>query len=140
METNPIIIERIFNAPIKKVWKAISEKDQMQQWYFDVSAFKPEVGFEFQFEGRNEDKTYLHLCKITEAIPEKKLAYTWRYNGYKGNSLLTFELYPKGDKTKIKLTHEGLETFPSDTDFAKENFVQGWNQIIGTNLKEFIEG
>jgi hypothetical protein len=40
----------------------------------------------------------------------------------------------------LKLTHEGLETFPaSNTDFAKENFVAGWTHIVGTSLKEFVE-
>ena len=139
MELTPIIMERTYDASAKRVWEAITEKSQMQQWYFDVSGFKPEVGFEFQFEGGAEDKIYVHLCKITEVIPGQKLAYTWRYKGFEGNSFLTFELFPEGDKTRIKLTHEGLETFPDDPAFSKENFREGWNQIIGTNLKKFVE-
>ena len=141
MKNEPFVIERTFNAPVEKVWKAITDKDQMKQWYFDIAAFKPEVGFEFRFEASNEGKTYLHLCKITEVVAGKKLAYSWRYDGHEGNSFVTFELFAEGDKTRLKLTHEGLETFPADKpDFAKENFVAGWTQIIGTNLKEFVEG
>ncbi len=83
---------------------------------------------------------YLHLCKITEVIPRKKLQYSWRYDGYEGNSFVTFELFAEGNKTRLKLTHEGLETFPiSNPDFAKENFVEGWTYLIGTSLKEFAE-
>ena len=112
----------------------------MKQWYFDIEKFKPEVGFEFRFEGRNENKSYLHLCKITEVIPGKKLTYSWRYDGYKGISFVTFELFEENDKTRLKLTHEGLETFPiNNPDFAKENFVEGWTQIIGSLLKEYVE-
>jgi hypothetical protein len=48
-------------------------------------------------------------------------------------------LIPEGDKTRIKVTHEGLETFPPSPDFAKENFREGWNAIIATNLKKFVE-
>ncbi len=118
----------------------MTDKDQMKQWYFDIAEFKPEVGFEFQFEGGNEDKCYLHLCKITEVAADKKLTYSWRYDGYEGNSFVTFELFAEGDKTRLKLTHEGLETFPlSNPDFAKENFVAGWTDIIGSSLKEFVE-
>jgi uncharacterized protein YndB with AHSA1/START domain len=136
----PFVIERIFNAPIEKVWKAITDKDQMKQWYFSFENFKPEVGFEFQFEGGDGSNTYLHLCKITEVIEGKKLTYSWRYDGYEGNSFVTFELFAEGNKTKLKLTHEGLETFPaSNPGFAKQNFVKGWTQIIGTSLKEFVE-
>ena len=140
MTQEPFIIERTFNAPVEKVWQAITDKDQMKQWYFDLPDFKPEQGLEFSFEGGPEDKKYLHLCRITEVIENKKIAYTWRYDGYEGNSLVTFELFAEGDKTRLKLTHEGLETFPaSNPDLAKENFVAGWTDLIGSLLKKYVE-
>ena len=138
----PIVIERTYNAPIEKVWKAITDRDEMKKWYFDISEFKAEPGFEFEFvgEGKQGEK-FLHLCKIREVIKNKKLSYSWRYDGYEGDSLVTFELFDEGNKTKVKLTHSGLETFPVTTnnDFAKENFTEGWTAIIGTTLKEFVE-
>src|SRR5690349_2774333 len=112
MKNEPFVIERTFNAPVEKVWKAITDKDQMKKWYFDLAEFRPETGFEFSFEGGSEEKSYLHLCRVTEAVTNKKLAYSWRYDGYPGSSVVTFELFPEGDKTRLKLTHEGLETFP----------------------------
>jgi uncharacterized protein YndB with AHSA1/START domain len=137
-----IVIERTYNAPANKVWKAITDKDQMKQWYFDIAAFKPEAGFEFQFygEGKHGEK-FLHLCKVIEAIPGKKLTYSWRYEGYEGASFVTFELFGEGDKTRLKLSHKGLETFPvtAHNDFAKENFMEGWTYIIGKGLKEYVE-
>ena len=141
MDTQPFEIERTYNAPVEKVWKAITNKDDMKQWYFDLAEFKPEVGFEFQFTGGTKDKSYLHLCKITEVIERKKLAYSWRYDGYEGISFVTFELFDEGkDKTRLKLTHEGLETFPANNpDFAKKNFAEGWTGIIGKSLKKFVE-
>lgn len=141
MKPEPIIIERTYNAPVEKIWKAITDREQMKQWYFDIAAFKPEVGFEFEFTGESpKGERYNHLCKITEVIINKRLQYSWRYEGYEGNSFVTFELFTEGDKTRLKLTHEGLETFPAtSTDFAKENFVAGWRHIIGTSLKEFAE-
>lgn len=139
-ENLPVVIERTFDAPIQKVWEAITDKDQMKKWYFDLPAFKPKVGFEFQFSAGCEGRNYLHLCKITEVIPGKKLTYSWRYDGYEGNSFVTFELFAEGNKTRLKLTHEGLETFSkSNPDLAKENFVQGWTHILGTSLKDFME-
>ena len=116
------------------------DKEEMKQWYFEIKEFKPQVGFEFQFYGGTEEKQYLHLCTITEVIPGQMLAYSWRYAGYPGESFVTFELFAEGEKTRLKLTHKGLESFPADNlDFAKENFVEGWNQIIGTSLKKFVE-
>jgi uncharacterized protein YndB with AHSA1/START domain len=137
--SDPLTVERTYNAPINVVWQAITDKDQMKQWYFDLPEFKPEVGFEFSFEGGNEDRTYIHHCRIVEIIPGRKLKHTWIYEGHEGESFVTFELFPEGDKTRIQLTHEGLETFPPIADFRRENFQEGWNDIIGRSLKEFVE-
>ena len=46
----------------------------------------------------------------------------------------------EGKKTKLKLTHAGLETFPKhDPNFAKESFVQGWTYITGTSLENYLQ-
>jgi uncharacterized protein YndB with AHSA1/START domain len=139
MTIAPFEIERIYNAPIQTVWSALTEKDQMKQWYFDLPEFKPEVGFEFQFIGGTECNSYLHFCKITEVITGRKLTHSWRYDGYEGNSFVTFELFEEGNKTRLKLTHTGLETFPQNNpDFARENFAQGWTDILGVSLEKYL--
>ena len=135
-----VAIERTFNAPVPRVWKALTDVEEMRQWYFDLKEFKPEVGFKFEFVVEHEGMKYHHLCKITDVIPQKKLAYTWRYKGEVGNSLVTVELFPEGDKTRLKLTHEGLETFPKTRAYARKNFEAGWTAIIGSELKQFLEG
>jgi uncharacterized protein YndB with AHSA1/START domain len=140
MNSQPFTIERTFNASAETIWKAISNKDEMKKWYFDLAEFDPKVGFEFQFSGGPPEKQYLHLCKITEVIPNRKLTYSWRYDGYEGISFVTFELFKEGNKTRLKLTHEGLETFPvSNPHLAKENFAVGWTEIIGKSLKNYLE-
>lgn len=140
MNNEPFVIERTYNAPVEKVWKAITDKEQMKEWYFDLAEFKAEKDFEFSFYGGDEKgEQYLHLCKIIEVVPNKKLKHSWRYDGYEGNSFVTFELFDEDGKTRMKLTHEGLETFPAIPAFAKKNFATGWTQIIGTSLKDFVE-
>ena len=137
--SHPLITESTYNAPVDVVWQAITDREQMKQWYFDIESFKPEVGFEFTFKGENEGRVYIHLCKITEVIPGRKLKHSWRYQDYEGISYVTFELFPEENKTRIKLTHEGLESFPTLPDFARNNFKEGWTMIIGTLLKDFVE-
>jgi uncharacterized protein YndB with AHSA1/START domain len=141
MKTEPYIIEQIFSAPLSKVWKAITDKEEMKKWYFDLEEFKAEVGFEFWFSaGETPEKQYLHICKVTGVVVNKRLTYSWRYEGYEGNSFVMFELFDEGSRTKLKLTHEGLESFPaSNTDLARENFAKGWAHIIGTSLREYLE-
>jgi uncharacterized protein YndB with AHSA1/START domain len=137
----PVVCERTFNAPIATVWKAITNVDDMKRWYFELAEFKPEVGFTFEFEAGTPEKNYLHRCQVVEVVPGKKLSYSWAYPGNEGLSYVTFELFDENGKTKLKLTHEGVETFPSkeNPDFAKSSFAQGWNEIINTMLKNFLE-
>ena len=141
MKAQPFVIEKTFYAPINKVWQAITDKDKMALWYFKLEEFKPEVGFIFEFTGGHEDGIqYLHHCEITEVIPGKKLTHSWKYVGYAGESFVTWELFEEGDKTRLKLTHVGLETFPANNkDFAKSNFAAGWNYIINTSLLQHLE-
>ena len=136
-----IIIERTYNAPVEKVWKALTDKDEMKQWYFDLKEFKPVIGFEFQFYGTgHKGDQYLHLCKVTDVIINKKIAYSWRSDSVEGHSVVTFELFPEDNKTRLKLTHAGVDTFPGDNpDFAKESFMGGWTELIGTSLKNYVE-
>ena len=136
---DPVMVEAIYDVPADVVWRALTDNSQMKKWYFELDEFHPKVGFRFQFEGGSENKTFTHLCEITEVIPENKISYTWKYEGYPGCSEVTFQLTSSGGKTKLNLTHDGLETFPSLPDFEKENFRKGWESIIGTNLKNFVE-
>ena len=141
MATQPVVLERTFNAPISKVWKAITDKNEMKKWYFDLAEFKAEPGFEFQFYGQGrEGEKYLHLCKIIEVIKDKKISYSWRYDNYEGNSVVTFELSEEGNKTRLKLTHKGVGSFKQNgPDFAVASFTQGWTELIGTLLKKYVE-
>jgi uncharacterized protein YndB with AHSA1/START domain len=69
----------------------------------------------------------------------RKLVHTWRYEGYEGDSQVTFELFEEGNKTRLKLTHEGLDSFPNIPAVAKSNLMQGWTQLLGSSLKEFVQ-
>ncbi|WP_345953360.1 SRPBCC domain-containing protein [Mucilaginibacter sp. PAMB04168] len=139
--TQPYEIERVYRAPVNEVWVALTTYDQMKQWYFDLPGFKAEVGYTFTFLGGHENGIqYKHVCQITNVEENKKLSYTWRYEGYPGESEVSFELFPEGDGTRLKLTHKGLETFPANNpDFAASNFAAGWEHIIGASLKRFLE-
>lgn len=135
----PLVFERTYEAPVERVWEALTNKAQMREWYFDVSDFKPEPGFRFYFTGESEGIHFKHECEVVEAVKPEKLSYTWRYEGYPGQSLVTFELF-KAEKnsTRLKLTHSGTDTF-THPDFGKANWAEGWSAILGESLRNFVE-
>ena len=140
-ETKPLVVERTYDAPPEQIWQALTDPAEMKKWYFDLPGFKAEAGHQFQFEGGPPEKSYLHLCEVKASVPNQKLAYSWRYDGYPGDSLVTFELFAEGEKTRVKLTHSGLESFAeaNNPDLDAKNFEMGWTEILGTSLADFIE-
>ncbi|SHM95277.1 SRPBCC domain-containing protein [Mucilaginibacter sp. OK098] len=142
MRDGSVIVEYVYDAPVERVWHAITNVEKMRQWYFHTLVeFEPEVGFETMFDVTHNGKVFPHILKVTEVVLNKKISYEWKYGGYPGNSLVSFELFDEDGKTKIVLTHDKLETFRGDIhpDMAKQNFVQGWTHFIGTSLKEYVE-
>jgi len=141
-EEQRVVLERVFNAPVEKVWRALTDIGQMKQWYFpQLENFKPEEGFETQFNVHHEGKDFLHIWKVKEVVPAKKISLEWKYAGYPGNSLLSFELFPDETKTRLVLTHEGLSSFKPGKypELGKKNFVAGWTSFMDKGLKEFLE-
>jgi uncharacterized protein YndB with AHSA1/START domain len=137
----PIVIEQSFNSAVEKVWNAITDVNQMRQWYFEnIPSFKPEVGFKTQFEVKGQSRSFLHMWEVTEVIPEKKIAYNWKYDGLQGDSAVVFELFDQNNLTTLTVTHHILESFPEEIpEFARESGVAGWTFFIGKNLKQYLE-
>lgn len=134
----PLVKEVVLDASVSRVWKALTDKDELKQWCFEMEAFQPEVGFEFRFYGEKDGYKFLHLCKVLEVEVEKKMKWLWSYKDVSGDTYVTFELFPQGNKTKLRLSHEGLEKLPQDENYAKQNFAEGWNMILGQLLPKHL--
>lgn len=134
----PVVKEVLLEAPASRVWKALTNKEELRQWCFDMDAFEPVEGFEFHFYGENEGVKFLHNCRVIEVKIERLMKWLWSYEGIPGDTYVTFELFPEGEKTRLKLTHEGLEKLPQDKNYRKENFEGGWNEIIGKLLVDYL--
>ncbi len=142
MKNNPIIAEHTFDAPIEVVWNAITDVEQMRQWYFDdIPDFKPEVGFETRFNVKSGERNFLHIWKVTEVIPERKIAYSWNFEEYHGEALSTFELVEKDGRTVLTLKSYVIEKFPDNIpEFKRESGQAGWDYLIKESLIKFLKG
>ena len=137
----PIVIERNFKASTAIIWNALTDLSQLKKWYFDLDGFQPVPGFRFRFAGKGSTgEEYMHDCRVLEVIPGKKIAYSWTYENREGYSVVSFELFPDGDETRLVLTHTGVASFAANgSDFMNESFTQGWTEIIGNQLRLFLE-
>ena len=139
-EEEPVVVEQTFAASVDDVWNSITDPTQMRKWYFDnIPDFKPEIGFETQFNIENEGRNFLHIWTVTEVVPKKLLAYNWRFEGYSGDSFVVFELFEHGNDTMLRLTVNVTEDFQEDIpEFKRESCVAGWEYFIGQSLKKHL--
>ncbi len=137
----PITVQYTINTPAEKVWKALTDKNEMKSWYFDIQDFVLETGQEFNFYEPGGGNKYHHQAQILEIITNQKLKYTWFYPDFSDlKTVVTWELQPENGHTVVKLTHEDIENFKDlGEDFSRENFTKGWNTILGQSLKEYLE-
>ncbi len=137
----PIIVEQSFSATKEAVWKAITDHDLMVQWYFEnIPAFEAVIGFKTQFNVESNGKDFFHLWEVTEVVPTEKIAYTWQYANYPGDSVVEFEIIDEEHQTTIRLSASGIESFPQDIpEFKRESCLEGWNYFIKQRLKEFLD-
>jgi uncharacterized protein YndB with AHSA1/START domain len=141
LNPDEVIIERSFNAPIEVVWRAITEPEQMKQWYFPaLQTFKPEVGFEVRVNTECDGKKKEHLWKITKVVPGRKIAYSWNYTENRGHSAVSWELFDEGKSTRLRLVHTGLLSFQPEKNpnYGRGNFFGGWTFFAG-RLKDYVE-
>jgi len=140
-DSGTIVVEQEYAAPVSVVWRAITDRDQMRLWFFsEMRDFKPVVGFETQFTVEFKGQEFIHRWRVTEVVPERRIQYDWLYGGFPGNSSVTWELSETPKGTKLKLTHEGRESFPQNIPaFSRESCQAGWDYFLGESLKTFLQ-
>lgn len=134
----PLIKEFEYKAGMPEVWYTLTDTAKMKQWYFpQLLQFEPVVGFQFVFKEDNLE--YRKEWIVTKVSEGETLAHSWAYKGYAGSSEVTFDLFAAGTKTKLRITQTGLETFPDHAYFNRQRFEQGWEILLGQNLKQVLE-
>jgi uncharacterized protein YndB with AHSA1/START domain len=136
---DPFVIERVFDAPVSRVWKALTVREYIGEWFMAIDGFEPEEGYEFTLVAECYGKRYIHLCRVTEIIDQRKLRYSFRFENTQGVTYVTWELFPEGKKTRLRLTHEGLELIAhAGPEYQRQNFVEGWTEFFDERLKGFL--
>lgn len=138
MPEKQIIIERTIDAPIERVWKTLTDYDEVKEWLSFFPDFKAEVGFRTEFElGPDEEHQYHHVVEVLAVEQGKRLTYSWDYGGMSPGSDVTFELIPDGEQTKLLLTCNIAKIPTDEADFTK-NADAGWN-YTADGLKRYAE-
>lgn len=124
----------VFNAPVQKVWAAVSTSEGIAAWFMP-NDFKPEQGYEFHLEAGPFGKS---PCQVTEIDPPNRLSFNWGKDW-----TLTFELKEQGEKTEFTLIHGGWDTdkmteFGETHSLIRERMSHGWVGLV-EKLAAYVE-
>jgi uncharacterized protein YndB with AHSA1/START domain len=102
-----IRIERRFDNPIERVWRAVTDPDEMDRWFVVRPTWKPELGETFEAYGARGE--------ITALDPPSVFAWVWGVEEYR------FELESDGAGCRLVFTH----VFNPDLG-PQEQHERGW--------------
>lgn len=116
----------VMNAPIEKVWNAVSTAEGIAAWFMPNN-FKPELGYEFHVDAGPFGKA---PCKVTELNPPTRLSFEWTEDW-----TVTFELVDLEGKTEFTLIHAGWDpnkvtAFGQTHVLVRERMAGGWVGIV----------
>ena len=136
----PIIISHILQAPIERVWTALTDVDQMNVWYFpQLKAFEPRVGFRTEFLLTNDGRDFTHQWVVSEVSAPNRISYLWTLKEWEGLSMVTFELETHGAYTLLKLFNAGGHTYKDDIpEFKRQSGIDGWTYLLCEALPDYL--
>ncbi len=140
METKVPDIKKtiVFDAPIQKVWEAVSTAEGISSWFMP-NDFRLEVGHEFHIQSPFGPSP----CKVLEIDEPNHLTFSWDTDGW----FVSFDLKEMGDKTEFTMIHGGWkqadDILPKPGRSAAEirdTMNGGWEALVKQKLRKVVEG
>jgi uncharacterized protein (TIGR03086 family) len=125
IQAGPITFERLIDATPDEAFALFTEPERLRRWQAVSAAVDLRVGGEYRLT-----VTPSHIASgvFTEIEPGRRVVYTWGWVGSDdpapGSTTIVVDLEPVGDKTLVRLTHEGL------TPGQAAGHTEGWNHYV----------
>lgn len=129
-------------APRERVWQAITQPRQLEQWYakgcpWEIPAL--EVGATVKFYNTDTD---IQTATIAVVDPPRQLTLRWQPDPMFPSALLTntFLLEEEENGTRVTVTQTGYESVPDEVRQQWFDADAGGYTSIVENLKAYLEG
>jgi uncharacterized protein YndB with AHSA1/START domain len=140
-EYPPIILEVSFECEASVLWRALTDANEMRQWFFpQIPSFEAVQGFQTVFDVSTGERVFPHRWTLKEVRPENLISYFWEYDNYEGKAIVSFEITESDGKTMLRFESKVLEDFAAKIpEFTYESGVEGWNHFILKQLPQHID-
>ena len=137
----------IIDASPEAVFKAITDPEELTNWFPDQAVLEPKVGGKVKFsfykdpKNKNRDMDYFPEGTIMEFIANKKITYTWIHPNVPDfpKTTVTWELEKiENNKTRVDLLHTGFKGEASKRKMLQDHDT-GWTYFLN-KLEEYCKG
>ncbi|HKD65808.1 MAG TPA: SRPBCC family protein [Candidatus Binataceae bacterium] len=129
-----IHVERVFDAPRERVWRAMTDPKLLAQWWgrgnrLVIERLEVEQGGHWRFVEHAPDGTYGFQGRFREVSPPERLAMTFEWDGAPGHvAVNTITFHDLGDG-RTKLVSASLFHTTEERDgMLKSGMEAGMNQ------------
>jgi uncharacterized protein YndB with AHSA1/START domain len=141
MESSTIERSVLIAASSEAVWKAITEPEQLEQWYapgcaWEIPALQP--GAQVKFHNTDTD---IQVATIEVLEPPQEFTLRWQLDPmHPGLSLTnTFRLETENGRTRLTVSQAGYESLPEDMRQQQmDQDAEAYTAIAGS-LKSYLE-
>jgi uncharacterized protein YndB with AHSA1/START domain len=130
IEGQTIVHDVTYPHPPERVWRALVDVDEMALWLMPTDGFVPLVGQRFTLACGSHGTVH---AEVVEVDPPKRLRCRW--SGSFGDTVVTFDLSPVAEGTRLRLEHRGWRESNS-TD--RDAFDSGWAQMFTEDLTRLL--
>ena len=123
-ELAEIRLVRLYAQSPSKVWRALTTPELVARWWApgDIRA---EVGHRFDMDMGRWGK---QPCEVLAVEPERLFSY--RFAQPTLDTIITWQLEPEGDGTRVTLVHSGFDLQSPLVRSAYEGMKPGWPGIL----------
>lgn len=129
-----IHVERIFNAPRERVWRAMTEPELLAQWWgrgnkLVIEKHEMERGGHWRFVEHTDHGAFGFEGRFREIVPPERLVLTFEFDGMPGHVVVNFMTLEDLGDGRTKLVAESLFLTQEDRDgMMSSGMEQGMNE------------
>ena len=127
-----IVEELTIASSPQRVWGALTQQDEIVQWWAYEAHVKPEVGFLAEFRFRQG--AFVMQFEVAELEQDEKVHWIAKSPLLWAGSSVTWQLTPVRSGTKLLFTHDGF----AKIDGESEGTRGAWVYFLAS-LKSYLE-
>ena len=131
-------IQREYPHSPERVWRALTEPEEIAQWLMRADDFAPRVGQRFKFVHKPQPgwRGFVE-CQVLTCEAPRELSYSWVGNVGQKPMIVRFTLEATAQGTRLTLRHTGF-TGVGGFFLAKLMLGPGWKKMFDQRLPRVL--